>query len=73
MLSAMRPGDPRYGALELSEAVGVDASVAYTVCCWPVLDPYARYLYAQESNNERLAASSEAYFLDQETMKEGNP
>ena len=73
MLSAMRPNDPRYAALDLPEAVGVDATVAYTVCCWPVLDPYARYLYAQESNNERLAASSEAYFLNQETMQEGNP
>lgn len=73
MLSAMRPADARYAALELPEAAGTDASVAYTICCWPVLDPYARYLYAQESNNERLAASSEAYFLDQEAMKEGNP
>ena len=72
MLSAMRPNDSRYGALDLPEAAGYDATVAYTVCCWPVLDPYSRYLYAQESN-ERLAASSEAYFLDQETMKEGNP
>ena len=63
MLSAMRPGDARYAALDLPEAAGHDATVAYTVCCWPVLDPYARYLYAQESNNERLAASSEAYFL----------
>ena len=73
MLNAMRPGDPRYGALTLPEASSHDASVAYTVCCWPVLDPYARYLYAQDSNNERLAASSEAYFLDQATMQEGNP
>ena len=73
MLSAMRPGDARYAALDLPEAAGHDATVAYAVCCWPVLDPYARYLYAQESNNERLAASSEAYFLDQEAMKEGNP
>lgn len=72
MLSAMRPSDPRYAALDLPEAAGQDATVAYTVCCWPVLDPYARYLYAQESN-ERLAASSEAYFLDQDAMKEGNP
>ena len=72
MLSAMRPNDPRYAALDLPEAGTHDATVAYTVCCWPVLDPYARYLYAQESN-ERLAASSEAYFLDQEAMKEGNP
>ena len=74
MLSAMRPDDPRYSALELAGAAGgVDATLAYTICCWPVLDPYARYLYAQEANNERLAASSEAYFLNQETMKEGNP
>ena len=74
MLSAMRPDDRRYSALELDGASGgVDATLAYTICCWPVLDPYARYLYAQEANNERLAASSEAYFLNQETMKEGNP
>ena len=75
MLSAMRPDDPRYSALELDgpAGAGVDATLAYTICCWPVLDPYARYLYAQEANNERLAASSEAYFLNQETMKEGNP
>ena len=73
MLSAMRPSSSRYLALDLPTAAGMDASMAYTVCCWPVLDPYARYLYAQESNNERLAASTEAYFLDQETMKEGNP
>ena len=72
MLSAMRPNDPRYAVLDLPEAGNHDATVAYTVCCWPVLDPYARYLYAQESN-ERLAASSEAYFLDQDAMKEGNP
>ena len=72
MLSAMRPNDPRYAALDLPETGNHDATVAYTVCCWPVLDPYARYLYAQESN-ERLAASSEAYFLDQDAMKEGNP
>lgn len=72
MLSAMRPSDPRYAALELAHGAGPDASLAYTVGCWPVLDPYARYLYAQESN-ERLAASSEAYFLDQDAMKEGNP
>ncbi len=72
MLSAMRPSDSRYAALDLPGASSQNATVAYTVCCWPVLDPFARYLYAQESN-ERLAASSEAYFLDQETMKEGNP
>ncbi len=73
MLSAMRPDDPRYSALELTGTPDIDASLAYTICCWPVLDPYARYLYAQESSNDRLAVSSEAYFLNQHTMREGNP
>ncbi len=73
MLSAMRPADSRYAALSLPEGAGLDASLAYTICCWPVLDPYARYRYAQSSANERLAASSQAYFLTEEGMKEGNP
>ena len=71
MLNAMRPADSRYTALDLP--TGFDAAMAYTICCWPVLDPYARYLYAQEANNERLAESTEAYFLSQDTMREGNP
>ena len=71
MLNAMRPADNRYAALDLP--TGFDAAMAYTICCWPVLDPYARYLYAQEANNERLAESTEAYFLSQEAMREGNP
>ena len=73
MLSAMRPRDPRYAALPLPEGRRVDASVRYLLCCWPVLDPYARYLYAKGARAERLAASSEAYFLNEATMREGNP
>ena len=72
MMSALRPQDPRYAALPLAEARGLDASLNYLLCCWPVLDPYARYLYAQEAGRERLAASSEAYFLNVETMQEGS-
>ena len=73
MLSALRPDDPRYGALPLPGGDGIDATLLYVICAWPVLDPYSRYLYAQEAGNNRLAASSEAYFLTQDTMKEGNP
>jgi acetyl esterase/lipase len=73
MLSAMRPRDPRYASLAVPGGRGLDATVLYVLCAWPVLDPYARYLYAQEAGAERLAASTEAYFLDQETMREGNP
>ena len=73
MLSAMRPNDPRYAALPLPEGSGVDASMLYLLCCWPVLDPYARYVYAKRAGEERLAESSEAYFLNEEAMHEGNP
>ena len=73
MLNAMRPRDSRYAALPLPAAAGIDAALAYTLCCWPVLDPYARYLYAQEVSNDRLAASTEAYFLNQDAMTEANP
>jgi acetyl esterase/lipase len=73
MLSAMRPGDPRYASLPLPEAQGFDATLLYLLCCWPVLDPYARYLYARNVGDDRLVTSTEAYFLDQATLHEGNP
>ena len=73
MLSALRPGDSRYSELSLPGGEAVDATLLYVLCTWPVLDPYSRYLYSQEVGNDRLAASSEAYFLTQDAMKEGNP
>ena len=39
--------------------------------CWT--PTRARYLYAQEAIRDRLVASSEAYYLTVEAMKEGNP
>ena len=74
MLSAMRPEDPRYRAFALGEADDrVDATLSYVLAGWPVLDPYARYLYAQQNGYDRLAESTEAYFLTKEAMREGNP
>jgi acetyl esterase/lipase len=73
MLSAMRPHDPRYAALPLPKGENVDAILRYVLAAWPVLDSYARYLYAKETGRERLAHSSEAYFLTEEGMQEGNP
>jgi acetyl esterase len=73
MLSAMRPQDPRYKMLPLAVAADVDATFSYILAAWPVLDPYARYLYAKESGRARLAEPTEAYFLTQEAMHEGNP
>ncbi len=72
MMSGLRPDDPRYNALDLP-GDAVDASVRYLLCCWPVLDPYARYLYARNVADDRLVVSTEAYFLNEAAMHEGNP
>ncbi|HZR98360.1 MAG TPA: alpha/beta hydrolase [Chloroflexota bacterium] len=73
MLSAMRPRDPRYAAIPLSEAPDADASLAYVLACWPILDPYARYLFAQETGRKELVTRTEGYFLTVDAMQEGNP
>ncbi|HLH22347.1 MAG TPA: alpha/beta hydrolase [Chloroflexota bacterium] len=71
MLSAMRPHDPRYTALPGPEHV--DAGLAYVIACWPILDPYARYRFAQASGRPELVRGSEGYFLNAETMQEASP
>src|SRR5881396_2423336 len=42
-LLGMRPRDPRYSAIPLPEAAGVDAGVAYVATRSPISDPYARF------------------------------
>lgn len=73
LLLGLRPGDARYGALPLPEAPGVDASVAYVLTLWPVLDSYGRYLIAKENSVEHLVKAGKGYFLTEEAMREGNP
>jgi acetyl esterase len=73
MLSALRPADPRYRSLALPGGDDVDATLLYVIGAWPVLDPYVRYHYAREAGNQRLAESSEAYFLTEDAMREANP
>jgi len=73
MLSAMRPHDPRYRGLPLAAENEPNATFAYVLAAWPVLDCYARYLYAKEINHAQLIESTEAYFQTEEEMKEGNP
>jgi acetyl esterase len=73
MLSAMRPRDPRYAAIPLAEAPDADASLAYVVACWPILDPFHRYFFAQQTGRQELAKRTEGFFLTQEAMREGNP
>ena len=39
---------------------------------WAVLDPYERYLYERRDGLDHANASMD-YFLNEETMREGNP
>ena len=72
-LNGMRPRDPRYASLSLPGGEDADASLRFMLCCWSVLDPYARYLWGIEINDERFIGPTESYFLDQASMREGNP
>jgi len=72
MLSAMRPYDSRYTELPLAGAADLDATLAYVISCWGVLDPYGRYLMAKERGNQALMGNHERYFLTAEAMQEAN-
>ena len=71
-LVAFQPNDPLYCTAEPALG-GIDASLAFFVACWPILDPLARYRMAQETGKERLVNAHNAYFLDEDAMALGNP
>ncbi len=73
MLSAMRPQDERYAAVPLPEAPQAEASLAYVIACWAILDPYAQYFFARETGRQSLVARTEGMFGNQETMQEASP
>lgn len=70
-LGAMRPRDPRYAALPGPD--GIDASLAFVIACWPVLDPLARYRMAKAKGMEDHVAAHHAYWPDEAAQAEGNP
>ena len=72
LLSAMRPHHPAYNTLDLPGAVE-DATLKYVLAAWPIVDPYARYRFAQDAGNARLVEMSEGYFLTTGAMKESAP
>ena len=71
-LIAFRPADAVYNTTDPALG-GVDASVAFFVACWPILDPLARYRMAQSTGKQRLVAAHNAYFPDESAMARGNP
>ena len=72
-LAAMRPTDPRYSALPLEGSSQVDSNFAFTISCWPVIEPYFRYEIAREKGNTDLMEKHHIFFQGDEAMHESTP
>ena len=72
VLSAMRPNDSRYAALPYENG-SVDASLAYAISCWGVIDALGRYRLAQSDGRKELVGNHDTYFVTEAAMEEGNP
>jgi acetyl esterase/lipase len=72
LLSAMRPHHPEYSYIDLPGS-DADATLKYLLLGWPIIDPFARYRYVQETGNDRIIGLTEGYFLTEDAMEEGSP
>ncbi len=72
LLAAMRPHDERYAALPLAEAPGIDATQAFVISGWGVLDPLLRYRLAKEAGNAELVHSHDNFWGTEAAMDEGS-
>lgn len=72
LLTALRPRDPRYARLPLSEHPSLDASLSFVVGFCPVADPVAmhRNLLAKEPGQPTMCDN---YFGSAAAMAEGSP
>jgi len=72
-LLAMRPRDPRYNAIPLPDARGVDATIAYAAMRSPISDPFARFQHAEKMKREAMVKNHTTFFKPWETIHESNP
>ena len=81
MLAAMRPEDPRYAAIPLDGASGVDAKVRCVGMAWPVINPLSRYRHAKRVQARdvppdwvaEIPECHDRYWVTEAAMEEGNP
>lgn len=66
MLSAIRPEDARYRALELPEAPDMDAKVAFVIAGWAVLYPWDRLNLAKAQGKADMIKSHRTFFGETE-------
>ena len=73
VLSALRPRHASYAALPLPNHPEINASLAYVIAGWPVIDPLYRFHYAKEINNQEHVKAHIDYWRTEEAMAEGSP
>ena len=72
-LLALRPRDPRYTAIPLAVAPGLDATVAYVATRSPISNTFARFQNAEEKKRENMMKNNKTFFVPWETIHEANP
>ena len=73
VLNALLPRHASYSALPLPNHPEIDASLAYVIAGWPVIDPLFRFRYAKENHREELVTAHLEYWRTEEAMAEGSP
>jgi acetyl esterase len=73
VLSALRPRHPSYSALPLPNHPEINATLAYVIAGWPVIDPLYRFRYAKEINNQEHIKAHNEYWRTEAAMAEGSP
>jgi acetyl esterase/lipase len=73
VLNALRPRHASYSALPLPNHPEIDASLAYVIAGWPVIDPVYRFRYAKEINHQEHIKAHIEYWKTEEAMAEGSP
>ncbi len=80
MLVAMRPRDPRYGAIALPAGTAAqDVSVRCVIMSWPVINPLSRYRHAKRDLaagkdwGKSIIGRHDSYWGNEAAMAEGNP
>jgi len=72
-LLALRPRDPRYGAIPLPGASSLDASVAWVATRSPISNTFARYENAEQHKRESMIKNNKTFFVPWDTIHESNP
>jgi len=73
VLHALRPRHASYSVLPLPNHPEINASLAYVIAGWPVIDPLYRFHFAKEFNHQEHIKAHIDYWRTEEAMAEGSP